>query len=135
MSEDVGEEDPDYFPAEVGSFSTLDNVKLTQESSHFCSLCEFSTKTEVGLANHMKKHKGAVKYRCEDCEEYFPNHHLLFRHSLKQHDGLKCNLCEKRFVDRNCPHRHIKIEHEGPSLRAAAMSANRVERNFATLRR
>ena len=106
MSEDIEEEDPDYLPAEVEGFKT-------SETSHFCAFCEFSTKTEVGLANHMKKHKGAVKYTCEDCEESFPNLHLLFRHSLKQHDGLKCNKCENRYLDRNCYRRHVKIEHEG----------------------
>ena len=109
MSEEIEEDDPDYFPDKVDGY----NDNLTQEASHFCSLCEFSTKTEVGLANHMKKHKGAVKFKCEDCEESFHNLHLLFKHSLKQHDGLKCNKCENRYLDRNCYRRHVKIEHEG----------------------
>ena len=88
-------------------------IKLTQETSHSCSFCEFWSTTEVGLASHMKKHKGAVKYKCEDCEDSFHNPHLLFKHSLKQHNGLKCNKCENRYVDQNCYRRHVKIEHEG----------------------
>ena len=113
MAEEIGEEDPDYFPGKVEGIKTSENVHLAQETSHFCSFCDFSSKTELGLANHMKKHKGAVKYACEDCDESFHNVLMLFKHSLKQHDGLKCNKCENRYLDRNCYRRHVKIEHEG----------------------
>ena len=88
-------------------------IKLTQEISHECPFCDFLSTTEAGLASHMKRHKGAEKYKCEDCEESFHNPHLLFKHSLKQHNGLKCDKCENRYIAEDCYKRHLKIEHKG----------------------
>ena len=88
-------------------------IKLTQEISHACSFCEFLSESEAGLASHMKRHKGAEKYECEDCEESFHNCHLLFKHCLQKHNGLKCNKCGKRYLAEDCYKRHVKIEHGG----------------------
>ena len=93
----------------------------------FCSFCEFVSTTEAGLASHLRKHKGASEYKCEDCEKSFHNSHHLFKHSLKRHNGVKCNKCENRYLSFTTYRRHVKIEHEG--LRYECMLCDKVFRN------
>ena len=129
MADAMEEDDPDFIPTE--NFKGEDGVGPTP--SHSCSFCEFSAKTAVGLANHQRnKHKDSFQHKCDDCGESFQVLQWLFKHSLEQHNGLKCNLCEKRFVDRNCYHRHIKIEHEG--CRYECKLCGKEFRNAQTLR-
>ena len=74
-----------------------------------CSICDWSSDTEIHLAGHMTKHI-AGQYICENCEEKFKTKPELKEHIDRFHK-FTCTKCDKVFVSEHSLKQHTAPIH------------------------
>ncbi|XP_063983617.1 zinc finger and BTB domain-containing protein 17-like isoform X2 [Diachasmimorpha longicaudata] len=85
----------------------LDNVHA---KDYVCGICGKSTKSRKALHNHQNVHSQA-KFKCNLCPNVYKSGHILKEHLLK-HEGIrkyKCEVCEKDFAQQSHLAAHMAV--------------------------
>uniref|UniRef100_A0A0C9QT68 ZNF226_1 protein n=2 Tax=Fopius arisanus TaxID=64838 RepID=A0A0C9QT68_9HYME len=88
----------------------LDNL---HSSDYVCDICGKSTKSRKALHNHQNVHSEA-KFKCNLCPNVYKSGHILKEHLLK-HEGIrkyKCEVCDKAFAQQSHLAAHMAVHSE-----------------------
>ncbi|XP_015121787.1 zinc finger protein 91 isoform X1 [Diachasma alloeum] len=88
----------------------LDNV---HSRDYVCDICGKATKSRKALHNHQNVHSEA-KFKCNLCPNVYKSGHILKEHLLK-HEGIrkyKCDVCDKDFAQQSHLAAHMAVHSE-----------------------
>ena len=79
-----------------------------------CTMCEYNTKNQTNLTNHIEKDHLDQSYFCPKCNKEFKSRHALKLHIHRIHDDepQNCYVCAKIFPSRKALKVHMKT-HSG----------------------
>lgn len=105
------------------------HMLLHADVDHKCNLCDYTTKKEHLLRNHIiTKHTEERKFKCDECDKTFKVKRALTVHKAQSHTGevktgRTCEFCSKTFGSSTNYYTHRK------NLHAAELSKKLAEKD------
>lgn len=102
------------------SFKTSGKRAMHVRSVHFpprrdfpCPYCEWQFKTKYELKNHVIRHTGERKFKCEVCGKGFSRNKALSCHQKTHEDfNYSCKWCETVFKQKTQLLAHVSVHHQ-----------------------
>lgn len=88
----------------AGTFSQLEShCRKVHDSPAVVVCCNRPYQKQVGLYNHLCRHKSIYKFHCKECDRCFKNAdglsmHNLLHHTPEEEKKFRCNLCDRAFA-------------------------------------
>ena len=90
------------------------NKHIGRTNQYLCDECDYSTKWQSCLQDHMRKHTGNL-VQCPQCKYMCPKNNMLRRHMESKHNvaEYKCEKCETKTRTKKMMRFHVRKVHDG----------------------
>ena len=72
--------------------AALDTGDTGQDTTYSCSMCSAKLKNKRNFDTHMKRHRGELPFKCDECPKTFQGRRDLETHKRSRHDPNKRSL-------------------------------------------
>ena len=90
------------------------NKHIGRTNQYLCDECDYSSKWQSCLQDHMRKHTGNL-VQCPQCKYMCTKNNMLRRHMESKHDiaEYKCEKCETKTRTKKMMRFHVRKVHDG----------------------